>query len=56
MMLDIRVLWLWLHLLGVILWAGGFSLLLNRSISQINVEPQWVARRLIKQTVQSEWG
>ena len=24
MMLDVRVLWLWLHLLGVILWAGGF--------------------------------
>ena len=24
MMLDVRVLWLWLHLLGVTLWAGGF--------------------------------
>lgn len=24
MMFDTRVLWLWLHLLGVILWAGGF--------------------------------
>jgi uncharacterized membrane protein len=28
MMLDTRILWLWLHLLGVMVWAGGFFYLL----------------------------
>lgn len=28
MMIDTRILWLWLHLIGVVIWAGGFFYLL----------------------------
>ena len=28
MMLDTGVIWMWLHLMGVILWAGGFFYIL----------------------------
>ena len=24
MLLDTKILWMWLHILGVVLWAGGF--------------------------------